>query len=84
MLRNQWKLQIYNIIEDTRDGERMENAVTDQPTALKPSLVKTNEFELQKYWLTLTEMWLRRKTANIYVKNWKFYTRTMTQQKLQI
>jgi len=35
----------------------MENTVTVQPTALKPSLVKTIEFELERYLLTLTEMW---------------------------
>jgi len=46
----------------------MENTVTAQPTALKPNLVKTTEFELEKYWLTLTEIRLCRKTANIYVK----------------
>jgi len=45
----------------------MENTVTAQPTALKPSLVKTTEFELGR--LTLTKMWLCKKTANIYVKN---------------
>jgi len=32
----------------------MENTVTAQPTALKPSLVKTTEFELER--LTLTEI----------------------------
>jgi len=34
----------------------MENTVTVQPTALKPSLVKTTEFELERYWLT---RWLK-------------------------
>jgi len=50
----------------------MENTVTVQPTALKPSLVKTTEFELDRYWLTLTEMRLCRKTANIYVQTEHF------------
>jgi len=36
--------QIYKIIEDTRNG----NTVTAQLSSLKPSLVKTTEFELQK------------------------------------
>jgi len=45
----------------------MENTVIVQPTALKPSIVKTTEFELERYRLTPTEMWLCTKTANIYV-----------------
>jgi len=53
----------------------MENTVTAQLTSLKPSLAKTTEFELEKYWLTLTEMWLYGKTANILVNNGTFYTR---------
>jgi len=50
----------------------MENTVTVQPTALKPSLVKTTEFELERYRLILTEMLLCRKSANIYVKTEQF------------
>jgi len=64
--------QNYNKLEDTQS--LMENTVNVQPKARKSSLVKTTEFELERYWLTLTEMWLCRKTANIYVKNWTFYT----------
>jgi len=50
----------------------MENTVTAQPIVLKPSLVETTEFELEKYWLTLTEIRLCRKTANIHVKTEHF------------
>jgi len=48
----------------------MENTVTAQTTLLKPSLVKTTEFE--RCWLTRTEMWFCRKTANIYVTTEQF------------
>jgi len=47
----------------------MENTVLVQQTAHKPSLVKSTEFDLERYRLTLSEMRLCRKTAIIYVKN---------------
>ena len=45
----------------------MENTVTVQPTALKPSHEK-NGVGFRKILNTLIEMWMCRKTENIFVK----------------
>jgi len=48
------------------------NTVTAQPTLLKPSLVKTTQFELERYLLTLTEMWFCRNPQMFMLKTEHF------------
>jgi len=66
----------------------MKNTFTVQPTALKPSLVKTTEFELERYWLTYADwnvvVQKNRKYLCKKLNILHYVLRTMTQQKLQM